>query len=122
MNEFADLRERLPGILKALAAGVPLLCVPLGRDQHDNAARVTWHEAGLRLDADASSEDMQLALERLLEDDSFSSNAARLGRAIRSEVEEGIAVKELERIVGAAAVSGRRSRSADRMERSLHPG
>ncbi|MGH2557106.1 MAG: glycosyltransferase, partial [Actinomycetota bacterium] len=30
----------------ALAHGVPLVCLPIGRDQPDNAARVAWHGAG----------------------------------------------------------------------------
>ena len=33
----------------ALAHGLPLVCLPIGRDQPDNAARVEWHGAGLRL-------------------------------------------------------------------------
>ena len=36
-------------VLKALAAGVPVVAMPLGRDQLDNAARVAHHGAGLRL-------------------------------------------------------------------------
>ena len=36
-------------VLKALAAGVPVVAIPLGRDQLDNAARVAHHGAGLRL-------------------------------------------------------------------------
>ena len=35
--------------IRALSAGVPLLCLPMGRDQNDTAARVVWHGAGLRL-------------------------------------------------------------------------
>jgi MGT family glycosyltransferase len=36
-------------VLKALTAGVPLVVVPLGRDQPDNAARVVYAGAGIRL-------------------------------------------------------------------------
>ena len=36
-------------VIKALAAGVPVVAVPLGRDQLDNAARVEHHGAGIRL-------------------------------------------------------------------------
>ena len=42
-------------VIKALAAGVPLVCLPLGRDQLDNAARVAAHGAGVRLKPKASS-------------------------------------------------------------------
>ncbi|HVM14433.1 MAG TPA: nucleotide disphospho-sugar-binding domain-containing protein, partial [Egibacteraceae bacterium] len=38
--------------IKALAAGVPLVCLPMGRDQFDVAARVTHAGAGIRLDAE----------------------------------------------------------------------
>ena len=43
-------------VIKTLAAGVPLVVVPLGRDQLDNAARVAHHGAGLRLGTKASPE------------------------------------------------------------------
>jgi MGT family glycosyltransferase len=36
-------------VIKALAAGVPLVCLPQGRDQRDNAARVQRLGAGIRL-------------------------------------------------------------------------
>jgi MGT family glycosyltransferase len=41
-------------VIKALAAGVPVVALPLGRDQLDNAARVAHHGAGLRLKPKAS--------------------------------------------------------------------
>src|ERR1700730_4520662 len=36
-------------VTRALTAGVPLVCIPMGRDQHDVAARVVYHGAGVRL-------------------------------------------------------------------------
>ena len=36
-------------VMKSLAAGVPMVCIPMGRDQNDNAARIVHHGAGLRL-------------------------------------------------------------------------
>lgn len=41
-------------VMKALIAGVPLVVVPLGRDQPDNAARVAHAGAGIRLRKKAS--------------------------------------------------------------------
>ena len=43
-------------VIKSLAAGVPVVAMPLGRDQLDNAARVEHHGAGLRLKPKASAE------------------------------------------------------------------
>ena len=54
-------------VLKALAAGVPVVALPLGRDQLDNAARVAHHGAGLKLKPKASPDaiaDAYLALHR----------------------------------------------------------
>ena len=36
-------------VMKALAAGVPLVCMPMGRDQKDNAARVLRLGAGVQI-------------------------------------------------------------------------
>ena len=36
-------------VLKSLAAGVPLVCIPMGRDQKDNTVRVLRLGAGVRL-------------------------------------------------------------------------
>jgi UDP:flavonoid glycosyltransferase YjiC (YdhE family) len=42
-------------VIKSLGHGKPVLCLPLGRDQKDNAARVEAAGAGLRLSAGAST-------------------------------------------------------------------
>ena len=36
-------------VMKALTHGVPMVCIPMGRDQNDTAARVVHHGAGVRL-------------------------------------------------------------------------
>jgi UDP-glucoronosyl and UDP-glucosyl transferase len=41
--------HRIRTVLKALAAGVPLVCIPIGRDQKDNATRVLRLGAGLQV-------------------------------------------------------------------------
>ena len=42
-------------VIRSLAAGSPLLCIPLGRDQFDVAARVVWRGAGVKASAKCSS-------------------------------------------------------------------
>ena len=71
-------------IIRALAHGVPLLCLPMGRDQHDNAARVAVHGAGLVLDRTASAEVIRESLQSLLHDPAFRGAAQRLSAAITS--------------------------------------
>lgn len=71
--------------LRPLMAGVPLLCLPLGRDQHDNAARVAHRGAGLTLPADAGVDAIAAAVRRLLDEPAFGTAAQALGAAIRAD-------------------------------------
>jgi MGT family glycosyltransferase len=83
-------------VIKALAAGVPVVALPLGRDQLDNAARVAHHGAGLRLKAKASPETIAGAVRRVLEEPGFGESARRLAAAIAAETARDRAVEELE--------------------------
>jgi MGT family glycosyltransferase len=71
--------------LRPLIAGVPLLCLPMGRDQNDNAARVVHRGAGLTLPADANAETIAAAVRRLLDEPAFRTVAQALGAAIRAD-------------------------------------
>lgn len=83
-------------VIKALAAGVPVVAMPLGRDQLDNAARVDHHGAGLRLKPTANPKAIAKAIRRLLDEPSFSASAKRLAAAIAAETAEDRAAAELE--------------------------
>jgi MGT family glycosyltransferase len=85
-------------VMKALAAGVPMVCLPMGRDQNDNAARVVAHRAGLRLRRNAAPATIARAVRRLIAEPVFAESAQRLGDAIRADAERGAAVQELEGI------------------------
>lgn len=89
-------------VMRALAHGLPLLCLPMGRDQDDNAARVVAHEVGLRLSPSARPGTIAVAVRRLLDEPHFRANAERLGRRIIGDAEADLAVRELE-AVGAVA-------------------
>jgi MGT family glycosyltransferase len=88
-------------VIKALAAGVPVVALPLGRDQLDNAARVAHHGAGLRLKAKASPETIAGAVRRVLDEPGFGENARRLAAAIAEETAQDLAVEELEELAAA---------------------
>ncbi len=90
-------------VLKALAAGVPVVCLPLGRDQAENGARASWHGAGLVLDREASSAEIEAALTRVLAEPDFAAAAGDLATKIHAEISEGIVVRELERISAVGA-------------------
>jgi MGT family glycosyltransferase len=68
--------------MRGLIAGVPLVCLPMGRDQNDTAARVVHHGAGVRLSPRASAGKIQRAVEKVLSEPSFREKARELGRAI----------------------------------------
>jgi UDP:flavonoid glycosyltransferase YjiC (YdhE family) len=89
-------------VIKALAAGVPLVVAPLGRDQPDNAARVVHAGAGLRVSRKASVADLRTALGRVLDEPRFRAAARRMAATLAAERDDGLVVDELER---AAAMS-----------------
>lgn len=70
--------------MRGLVAGVPLVCVPMGRDQDDTAARVVDRGAGVRLSRGASASRIRRTVRRVLEAPSYRRNARALGEAIAS--------------------------------------
>jgi MGT family glycosyltransferase len=84
--------------MKALAAGVPMVCVPMGRDQNDTAARVKFHGAGVRLSPKASVDAIRKAVVKVLERDAFRQNAARLSATITADCNATTIVDELEHL------------------------
>ncbi|WP_050423352.1 nucleotide disphospho-sugar-binding domain-containing protein [Bradyrhizobium tropiciagri] len=72
-------------IMRSLSHGVPLVVLPMGRDQNDNAARVDYHGAGLRLDPSVPPQMLGEAVRRVLSEPSFAERAAALARAIAAE-------------------------------------
>lgn len=83
-------------VIRALAAGVPLLCLPMGRDQNDNAARVVARGAGLRLNPSASVRVIRNALLELVESPKYTENAKKLGTRIADDGRNSTAVQVLE--------------------------
>lgn len=83
-------------LIKALAAGVPALCIPLGRDQPDNAARAARHGVASVLSPGADARRIAAAVERMLGDPRYRIAAAALGERIRAEIASGALLAELE--------------------------
>ena len=54
-------------VLKALAAGVPLVCIPMGRDQKDNTVRMLRIGSGVRISKKATPHQMASAVTEILE-------------------------------------------------------
>lgn len=85
-------------VVRALAAGVPMVIMPQGRDQADNAARVTARGAGVTIKSTAASEKVADAVRLVLDDPSFREAAEQLGQTIRTDAESGVLVTELENL------------------------
>lgn len=83
-------------VARAMAADLPMLVIPHGRDQDGNAARIAEHGAGLMLSPGATTGDIGEALTRLLVEPGFAESAARLGEAVRQEMRQSRVVEELE--------------------------
>jgi UDP:flavonoid glycosyltransferase YjiC (YdhE family) len=84
-------------VIKALAAGVPLVVAPLGRDQPDNAARVVHAGAGLRVSKKAGVPALRDALARVLDEPRYQAAARRMAATLAAERDEDLVVDELER-------------------------
>ena len=84
-------------VVRALAAGVPMVVLHHGRDQADNAVRVTARGAGVSVKRNASAGgDRRTRSGRSSTTPRFRQGAARLGEAIRRDAASGALVAELE--------------------------
>ncbi len=84
----------------ALAAGLPLVVVPTGWDQFDNAQRVVESGAGVRLSARRCTPALlRAAVQRVLAEPSFRANARRLGASSAYYGGPARAAELLERLV-----------------------
>jgi len=86
-------------VMKTLAAGVPIVCIPMGRDQDAIAARVAELGAGLVLPPSASAEEIRAAVLEVLADESYTSNARTLASTLSVEHAPLDVVLELEDLV-----------------------
>jgi UDP:flavonoid glycosyltransferase YjiC (YdhE family) len=87
-------------VMAALTHGVPLLCLPMGRDQHDNAARVAACGAGIVLPADAGGEEIRHAIQELLTKPDYQVAARHMAAMMARQDGRKIAIKELEALIG----------------------
>lgn len=94
--------------LRSLMAGAPLLCLPMGRDQEDNAARIVSRGAGLRLSPDASIASITSAIAGLIEESRYRQAAGLLGAAIRADSDNRTAATLLEGMVAQDQIYGGR--------------
>jgi len=83
-------------VMKALSHGVPLICLPMGRDQNDNAAKVRHHGCGMVLSAKAGPEKIRKAVLHILSEDAFRKAATRFREDIRTSGQKNLMWQEIE--------------------------
>lgn len=69
-------------VLSALTAGVPLVCMPMGRDQHDIASRVEAVGAGVALDPNDIPHELLPAVLQVIGERRFSDAATEIAKSI----------------------------------------
>ena len=92
-------------VTRALAAGVPLVCLPMGRDQLDVAARVVHPGAGVRLRPGAKPAAIAAAVERVIREPGFRIAAERIGARLVADAAAQRGIAELEALAAGKRVS-----------------
>jgi MGT family glycosyltransferase len=72
-------------VLKTLSAGVPLVCIPMGRDQHANTTRVLRLGAGVRVGKAAAASRVAAAIRYVLDEPAFTANAKNVAQMLATE-------------------------------------
>ena len=72
-------------MIKALAAGVPLVCIPMGRDQKDNTVRTLRHGACVRLCVKSTPDKIAAAVAGLLDDPHYAAAARHFAHILAHE-------------------------------------
>ena len=72
-------------VLKSLAAGVPLVCIPMGRDQKDNTVRVLRLGAGVRLSQRSTPGQIAAAVSETLHNPEYAAAAASFADVLARE-------------------------------------
>jgi MGT family glycosyltransferase len=85
-------------VMESLAAGVPLLCLPMGRDQPDVAARVRLRGLGIVLAKRSSSEAIAAAIRTLISTSTYRNRAATIADQMANEQVRDLGVATLEEL------------------------
>jgi UDP:flavonoid glycosyltransferase YjiC (YdhE family) len=78
-----------------LSCGVPLVCIPCGRDQPDGARRVVDAGAGVTVSKSASPKRIRAAVVKALADERLRDGAAHMATALGRQDGAEAAVREI---------------------------
>jgi UDP:flavonoid glycosyltransferase YjiC (YdhE family) len=92
-------------LLEAFRAGVPSVCLPLGRDQADNAAAAAELGAAIALEPGATSGEIRAAVSRALTSPALRRAARRLAGEMAACGGGPAAAEEVEQVARRRAAS-----------------
>jgi len=96
---------------EALAAGVPMLALPVGGEQRDNAARVVYLGVGVRAGLDAGAAEIGAKVRRLVEDPGYRARARGIAARVSTTDGAGSSAVLVERMLrGTPVRRGREDR------------
>jgi UDP:flavonoid glycosyltransferase YjiC (YdhE family) len=72
-------------VMKSLAAGVPMVCIPMGRDQRDNAARVLRLRAGVQIGKRSTPDRIAAAVAEVMDHAHYAAAARHFAQALAEE-------------------------------------
>jgi MGT family glycosyltransferase len=93
-------------VMKALIAGVPLIVVPLGRDQPDNAGRVVHAGAGIRLRKNATVSALRTSVSQVTGDPRYRAAARQMAARLARERDDNLVADELEQVAARGPATG----------------
>lgn len=96
-------------LLECWRAGVPSICMPLGRDQHDNARAASALNATLSLDANASVAEIGEAVNTALHSPDLRRGTTHMARALASYSGTEAAADEIEALTSPASTGRARA-------------
>lgn len=86
-------------IMRALSHGLPVVCMPMGRDQADNGIKVERSGCGIMVSAKSSPERIRKAVMQLVSDGTCKRNAQRMKEQIHSGQNLGEVLEEIEALL-----------------------
>jgi MGT family glycosyltransferase len=72
-------------VMKSLAAGVPMVCIPMGRDQKDNAARVLRLRAGVQIGKRSTPDRIAAAVTEVMDHAHYVAAARHFAHVLAEE-------------------------------------
>lgn len=86
-------------VIRALSNGLPIICLPMGRDQDDNALKVVSKGCGIKLPRRSGSTTIKKAIARIFSNDTFKINALKMKDELREDKGIEEVIKEINNLL-----------------------